>query len=231
MEYSFDIEEAQKYGVDEAIMLKNFKFWIMKNKANNKNLNDNRTWTFNSHKAFCELFPFWTEKQIRRILKSLIDKKVLITGNYNKIGYDRTLWYAFMDESILPNGQIERNKKDNGSVKKGEPIPDNKPVSKPNVVYENDFFKIDNEFYKVLDDQYSSIDLEAEFKKMNTWIHSNPQKKPISQYKRFVNNWLGNNLPKAPRKKIKSAPKIVKESDYDKATSLAEYKKSLGHKI
>jgi hypothetical protein len=127
MEYSFDIEVAKKYGVDEAIMIKNFQFWIMKNKANNKNFHDGRTWTYNSTRAFSELFIFWTEKQIRRILKSLIDKEVILTGNYNKISYDRTLWYAFRDEnefiSLCPNGQIEKPKQSNQKDQKVEPIP------------------------------------------------------------------------------------------------------------
>ena len=98
MEYGFDIEIAEKYGVNEAIMIKNFLFWIAKNKANNKNQHDDRTWTFNSKRAYKELFPFWSDSQIKTILKKLFQKGMLITGNYNKIAYDKTLWYAFVDE-------------------------------------------------------------------------------------------------------------------------------------
>ena len=36
MEYSFNIHIAKKYGVDEAIMIKNFQFWILKNEASDK---------------------------------------------------------------------------------------------------------------------------------------------------------------------------------------------------
>ena len=67
MNYNFDIEIATKIGVDEAIMLNNFVFWLTKNKANNKNLFDGNFWTFNSVRAYCELFPFWKESQIKRI--------------------------------------------------------------------------------------------------------------------------------------------------------------------
>ena len=70
MTYSFDIEIAQEIGVDEAIMLQNIIFWLVKNKANGTNHYDGRYWTYNSHKAFKELFPFWTENQIRRILEN-----------------------------------------------------------------------------------------------------------------------------------------------------------------
>lgn len=135
MIYSFDIEQAKEYGIDEAIMIQNFIFWISKNKVNEKHLHEGRTWTFNSKKAFSELFPFWKEYQIKRILKSLIEKGVLVTGNYNQIAYDRTLWYAFADEEkFLSIGQNHPVKKTKLSSQKDEtiqPIPDNKPDNKP----------------------------------------------------------------------------------------------------
>ena len=59
MEYHFNIEYAKKYGVDEAIMIQNFVFWIMKNKANHTHQHEDRTWTYNTKKAFVALFPFW----------------------------------------------------------------------------------------------------------------------------------------------------------------------------
>ena len=89
MNYTFDIQIAKHYGVNEAIMINNLKYWISFNKASSKNQHDGHTWTFNSNEAFSKLFPFWKTYQIRTILKSLIKKEVLITGNYNKIGYDR----------------------------------------------------------------------------------------------------------------------------------------------
>ena len=98
MTYSFDTELAQKLGVNEAILLQNIVFWLLKNKANNSNYYDGRYWTYNSHKAFKELFPFWTENQIRRILESLFEKGVILKGDYNSSPYDKTKWYALSDK-------------------------------------------------------------------------------------------------------------------------------------
>ena len=143
MDFSFNIEFAKRYGVDEAIMVKSFQFWIRLNKANKVNYHDKRYWTYNTNKSLSEYYSFWTEKQVRRIIESLVDKEILIKGNYNKIAYDRTIWYAFMNEdlylsdnfhleenanyekvnTILPNGQMEITKKSNGISRKGEPIP------------------------------------------------------------------------------------------------------------
>ena len=143
MDFSFNIEFAKRYGVDEAIMVKSFQFWIRLNKANKTNYHDLRYWTYNTNKSLTEYYPFWTEKQVRRIIESLVGKEILIKGNYNKIAYDRTIWYAFLNEdlylsdnfhledipfdqkvnTILPNGQMEKTKRSNGFSQKGEPIP------------------------------------------------------------------------------------------------------------
>ena len=143
MDFSFNIEFAKRYGVDEAIMVKSFQFWIRLNKANKVNYHDKRYWTYNTNKSLTEYYPFWTEKQVRRIIESLVDKDILIKGNYNKIAYDRTIWYAFVNEdlylsdnfhleeyaldqtvnTILPNGQMENTNWSNGFSEMGEPIP------------------------------------------------------------------------------------------------------------
>lgn len=124
----FDIDHAVEYGVDEAIMIQNFQFWITKNKANNRHNHDGRTWTYNSIEAFSRLLPFWTRRQIERILNSLIAQKVLIKGAHNKTKYDRTSWYAFVDESLFinisPNGEMGNTKKGTGIHQAERPIPD-----------------------------------------------------------------------------------------------------------
>ena len=104
MEHSFDIEFAQKYGVNAAIVYRNFQYWIAKNKANKKNLIDGRNWTYNSRRGLTDLFPYMTDWDIRQALKKLTDEKILITGTYNKKGYDRTTWYAFKDEKTALKG-------------------------------------------------------------------------------------------------------------------------------
>jgi hypothetical protein len=113
MEYGFNIEEAKEYGVNEAILLKNLKFWVKKNAANKKHYYDGVYWTYNSINAFVELFPFWTGKQIRRIIQSLIDQGLIKKGCYNKNPYDKTSWYTVTKKgfTIRPYGQIEEAKR------------------------------------------------------------------------------------------------------------------------
>ena len=127
MTYSFDVDVAQEYGVNGAVMIKNFQFWIMKHRAEEKNFFDGRYWTYNSVRGWSELFCFWTPKQIRTILDNLVERGVLKKGNYNQTPYDRTSWYAFVDEEkwIGSKGQIDLPKRSNEIVQMGQPIPDN----------------------------------------------------------------------------------------------------------
>ena len=133
MDYNFNVEIAKKYGVDGAIIIQNLFFWIIKNKANKKHFHEERYWTYNSTRAFVELFPFWTQRQIERILKNLEKDGAIITNNFNEVKYDRTKWYSLTDtvESIYANGKMEITKDVNENTQTVKPIPDSKPVIKP----------------------------------------------------------------------------------------------------
>ena len=74
MTYSFDIEIAQEIGVDEAIMLQNIIFWLVKNKANGTNHYDGRYWTYNSHKALESFFLFGAKVKSKGYCKTFLIK-------------------------------------------------------------------------------------------------------------------------------------------------------------
>lgn len=148
MIHNFDTDIAQKYGILEAILLNNIYYWIEKNKANETNFYDGTYWTYNSTRAFRELFSYATERQIKSALMKLREEGILLTGNYNKSPYDRTLWYALSEKglSIVQNCPINSedmsNEKDKTVQSKEhestmslsqnvQPIPDIKPYIKP----------------------------------------------------------------------------------------------------
>jgi hypothetical protein len=135
MTHIFDVEIAKEYGVNAAILLQNLGYWIMRNKANETNYYDGKYWTYNSRKAWSELFPYMSERQIDTAFKKLIDNGLVITGNYNKLKYDRTLWYALTQkgECILHFDGMEKVKAWNGEDQNVKPIPDVNSNDKPNV--------------------------------------------------------------------------------------------------
>lgn len=120
--YQFDVEVANEYGVECAVVIWNFSYWIEHNEANGMHFHEGRTWTYNSVDALTKIFPFWTKAQIRRILERLENAGVLITGNFNQSTYDRTKWYAFGDSfqqmhlSKLANGSVETDNSNRDSI-------------------------------------------------------------------------------------------------------------------
>lgn len=126
MYHIFNVNVAKKYGILEAILLNNFEFWITKNKANKINFHDGFYWTYNSIKAFSELFPYASQRQIQNALKRLKELEIIQTGNFNKSAYDRTLWYAFTEKgySIMQKCKMENAKMLNGLGKNVKPIQD-----------------------------------------------------------------------------------------------------------
>ena len=125
MQYVFNVEIAKRYGVENAVFIQNLCFWIMKNKANKKHHYEGKYWTYNSTKAYAEIFPFWTERQVRRIIDNLKKQKVIECGNFNKKGYDRTYWYTVNDSvyNICLNGQMDVTESSNGCDETVAPIP------------------------------------------------------------------------------------------------------------
>ena len=109
----FHPEVATKYGVDEAIMLSHLIYWIATNSIAGRNYIDGRHWTFNSAVKFAQYLPYWSEGQIRRVLKSLLKQDIIIDGNYDGHKYDRTKWYALYDEKYWLTNYHPVNRIDN----------------------------------------------------------------------------------------------------------------------
>lgn len=108
--HSFEVEHAKRYGLAEAVLIKNFKFWIEHNIDQKYNFKDGRTWTYISLKELAKNFDYLSEKQVRTAIDHLIKDEVLVKGNYNKLSIDKTLWYAFVNENdfVKPYAQNEK---------------------------------------------------------------------------------------------------------------------------
>jgi hypothetical protein len=117
--YSFDVDDAKKYGVEGAVFLYNLRFWLHLNQDKNSNYHDGKYWAYWTQKDLIErVFPFWSRQTIRRITKNLIDAGALEKSNYNKTGYDRTAWYTLgpkeYDAYMKPNNQAKCSELDSG---------------------------------------------------------------------------------------------------------------------
>ena len=120
--FCFSKDDAEQYGVDGAVMLHHIRYWVAKNEANENNYHEDKYWTYNSTKAFAQLFPFWSARKVGRVLKKLEDDDAIISGNFNGKRYDRTKWFTLVN-AITESGNIHLTKTVNGITEIVEPIP------------------------------------------------------------------------------------------------------------
>ena len=109
--HSFNIRLAEKYGIKEAILINHIQFWVNHNQKKKCNYHEGRTWTFQTLEDIAHHFPYLSTSSVFDTLEKLCTGKqrksksedldfepVLMKGNFNKNAYDRTTWYAFVDE-------------------------------------------------------------------------------------------------------------------------------------
>lgn len=101
MLHFFDPEIAVQYGVNEAIFIQNLRYWLQFNQANEKHFYDGRYWTYNSQKAFSQLFPYWSPRQVRHIVDKLKQEGVIEIGFWNEDKTDRTQWYTLRQDLLI----------------------------------------------------------------------------------------------------------------------------------
>jgi len=120
--FYFNPNIAKQYGVNEAIVLEYIFFW----QSRGKKKRDGRYWTYGSVSTITKHFPFWSNKQVWRILKSLEEKEAILVGSFNKKGYDRTKWYSVNEEvfsqMVKPIPVVNNNNNNNFNIPKHQPL-------------------------------------------------------------------------------------------------------------
>ena len=114
MTHFFDTKYAEKYGVNPAIILQNIIFWLEKNRADGRNIEDDRVWTQMSHEGMKAYFPYLTVNQIRHAINKLTEDGVIMA---KQLGYDRTKFYSLTDEFMRENSLFHLGNFPDGSGK------------------------------------------------------------------------------------------------------------------
>jgi len=102
---------ATKIGLNEAIVLQQIHYWLNKR----LHLKDGKYWTYGSMVTWQrDQFFFWSLNTVKRTFASLEKQDLLIVGNYNKAGFDKTKWYSInytvLEKDNPPLTQIESTK-------------------------------------------------------------------------------------------------------------------------
>lgn len=90
--HSFNTAVAEDFGVEKAIILEHFVFWVRKNYANRKNIyKDGRAYTYNSAEAFAEIFTYFKARKIAELLRQMeadgLIQSIQIHGTDRKKSY------------------------------------------------------------------------------------------------------------------------------------------------
>jgi hypothetical protein len=99
-DHSFNPYVATNYGINEAIFINSMIFFTQFNFSQNKNYYEERYWSYGTPEFFSKYFPYFSPRLIRTILNSCIKQGLLLKGNFNKKGYDRTSWYCLSDKIL-----------------------------------------------------------------------------------------------------------------------------------
>lgn len=83
--------------LDEAVILQQIHYWLQRS----TNVEEGKRWVYNSMEKWMQQFP-WIKSRttLTRYFNKLEAKGLLITGNFNKAGFDKTKWYT-IDYSAL----------------------------------------------------------------------------------------------------------------------------------
>ena len=112
---------AVSIGLNEAVILQQVHYWLVvyEQSKSLSHYKDGRWWVYNSVRHWQTNFPFWSLATIARTLQSLrqpfppkgkklkkddsrLERRPLLltTDKYNKLAYDKTLWYTICYDEV-----------------------------------------------------------------------------------------------------------------------------------
>jgi hypothetical protein len=113
---SFDENIATEYGIPEAIMLNDVAFWEKQNRLNGRNFYNGRYWTYNTFKAFVGLYPYFSERTIKRAIQHLIEADLILVGNFDNDRFRHTNYYTLTDRAKEYFSECPNRECQNGTI-------------------------------------------------------------------------------------------------------------------
>lgn len=101
MIHSFNLKLAEKYGIEQAILIEQIYWWIHKNDCIlvDDMCHEGKIWCRSTAKGFAKYIPYMKPDKIWRTLRKM-EGTILLVGNFNRQALNQTLWYTFTDEFI-----------------------------------------------------------------------------------------------------------------------------------
>lgn len=133
------ISEIIDLGLEEAIFYNHLRNKINFNKSKNIAFRDGRTWERRSAADWRDVFPFWSENQIVRIIRKLVNSGAVLKSNYNAHYYDRTMWLALADDPVQPDDEPPAKKTVIKKSNTKSPTPKSKKDNRDSILQNREF--------------------------------------------------------------------------------------------
>lgn len=128
MTHSFNVEIAEEYGIPSAIILQQIADIIQENERNSVPKVDGKTWMSQSSCALAHRLPYFTDRNIRRTLASMVEAGLLQKRDTADRSMDHSTWYALTEKAESAIGQnVQSNGQNVRSI--GQNVQSEKPQS------------------------------------------------------------------------------------------------------
>ena len=87
----FDVDVAQRCGVNAAILLSDIQYWCERSKGDPAHLREGRVWMWSSLDEFAQRHPYMSFAQVRFALQQLRQNDMVLTLRHSG---NSTIWYA-----------------------------------------------------------------------------------------------------------------------------------------
>jgi hypothetical protein len=87
---------AMRIGLNEAIFIQQVHYWLSKS----QHFIEGKSWVYNTYEEWRQQMPFWSVSTIKRIIRSLEQNGLLVSGKFNHSKMDQTKWYTINYEAM-----------------------------------------------------------------------------------------------------------------------------------
>lgn len=117
---------ATKVGLNEAIFVQQLHYWLDINRKAKRNIIHGTVWSYNTYAQWRQQFPFWSDKTLRRTVKSCEDQGLIRSAQLSPDKRDRTLYYTIRYERLT---ELELEIQNERAGEDPDPDPDPNPPS------------------------------------------------------------------------------------------------------
>ena len=228
---------ATEIGLNEAIVLQQMHYWI--NKSNH--IHDNKRWIYNSYKEWEQHFPFWSNATIRRTISSLEKQELVLVGNYNKAGFDKTKWYSINYSKLEGvSKRVAQNEQTSGSKRANAVAQNEQTNTRDYTENTSDSRHTQSNIYEYITKELENIQNSMQFEKLSYEIdlakdieivkiatdYTKQKQKGINYLVTVLKNWNNEGVDTKEKALAKVTPKKKKSNETEDV--FAAMKEKLG---